>query len=195
MKFSAFTLASLLALWLSPFPEARAQERAAAFEVEAAKATLSPEVKKPRFLTKGVDPVKSRFYTKDAVIITRQSGAKEEHPYVPVPLLFRVNTDELLDSMSRENVIKLAQLLKDLGKENTAFAIEGHASAEGDAQRNRELSNLRALKIATLLRDQGVPTSMLGRTEGFGSAHARHPATDSPALLQEDRRVLVVKEK
>jgi outer membrane protein OmpA-like peptidoglycan-associated protein len=114
---------------------------------------------------------------------------------VAVPLLFRVNTDELLDSTSRENVAKVARILKDLAEQNATFAIEGHASAEGDGQRNLDLSKLRAAKIQSLLRDQGVPAAVLVRQEGFGSAHAQNPPNAPEARLQEDRRVLVVKER
>ncbi len=175
----------------------QAQDRAASFDADAAKAKLSGEVAKtpPKFLTKGIggDPETKRFYTKDAVVITRASGAREEHPYVAVPLLFRKNSDELLDATSRENTAKVAQMLKDLGA--ATFAIEGHASAEGDGQRNRDLSKLRAAKIQTLLREQGVPAAELTRVEGFGAEHAQHPATAPDSQLQEDRRVLVVKER
>lgn len=189
-----FTAITILTLGLAM---AQAQERAPKFNAEPAKQKLSGEVVKTpgKFITKGIggDPVAKRFYTKDAVVITRASGAKEEHPYVAVPLLFRVNSDELLDGTSRENVAKVAQMLKDLG--SSTFAIEGHASAEGDAQRNTDLSKQRAAKIQSLLRDQGVPTTALVRQEGFGAAHAQHSATARESQLQEDRRVLVVKER
>ena len=155
--------------------------------------------KKPgRFVTKGLggDPIAKRVYSKSAVVITRQSGATETHPFVEVPLLFVVNTDELRkDDASRENVVKVAQMLKELAAQKATFAIEGHASAEGNAARNRELSNLRALRIQELLRAQGVPAEVLARTEGFGSDHAQHPADASNSQRQEDRRVLVVKER
>ena len=178
-----------------------AQERAASFDSVAAKAALSKEVATTpgKFFTKSVggDPVAKRFYTKDAVVITRQSGATEEHPYVAVPLLFRVNTDELLDTVSRQNVVRLAQMLKDMGTQNCTFAIEGHASAEGDARRNLDLSKLRAAKIQSLLREQGVAAGELARVEGLGSEHAqfKDPRIASESQLQQDRRVLVVKER
>ena len=84
-------------------------------------------------------------------------------------------------------------MLKELS--GAAFAIEGHASAEGDPQRNRELSKSRAEKIEGLLLAQGVPVEALTRAEGFGADYARHPATAPDAQLQLDRRVLVVKER
>jgi outer membrane protein OmpA-like peptidoglycan-associated protein len=176
-----------------------AEDRAASFDTRAAKAALTKDVEKtqPKFFTKGIggDKVTQRFYTKDALVVTRASGAKEEHPYVAIPVLFRVNSDDLLDATSRDNVAKLAQVLKDLSAQNATFAIEGHASAEGDAQRNVDLSKLRAAKIQSLLREQGVPSAMLVRQDGFGSAHAQNPANSPDSKLQEDRRVLVVKEK
>ena len=190
------TLCLVLALGLG---SALAQQKASTFDTGAAKAALSKDVEKtaPKFFTKGIggDAVTKRFYTKDAVVVTRASGAKEEHPYVAVPLLFRVNTDELLDATSKDNVTKVAQVLKELGAQNATFAIEGHASAEGDGQRNLDLSKLRAAKIQSLLREQGVPSAVLVRQEGFGSVHAQNPANAPESKLQEDRRVLVVKEK
>jgi len=44
--------------------------------------------------------VVKRFYIKDALVVTRASGAKEERPYVAVPSLFQKNSDELLDATS-----------------------------------------------------------------------------------------------
>ena len=131
-----------------------AQDQAAPLDETASRAALSPQVKKPRFTAKGMDPVKTRFYTKDALIITRTSGVQETHPYTPVPLLFRVNSDDLLDDVSRANVVRLAGLIKEFAATGqSSFAIEGHASAEGDAQHNLELSKQRARKIAALLQD------------------------------------------
>jgi outer membrane protein OmpA-like peptidoglycan-associated protein len=178
-------------------PALLAEERTERFDAESARETLSKEVKQPKFFTKSVDPVSSRFYTKDAVVITRASGAKVEQPYVPVPLQFKVNTDQLFDATSRQNVLKLAQLIKDLGakSEQFAVAIEGHASAEGEAQRNEELSKLRAQRIQELLREQGVSANVIARVQGFGSKHAQHPATAPDSQRQQDRRVLVVREK
>ena len=193
MKLQSITI-TILTLGIAA---AQAQERAPKFDADAAKAKLSGEVAKTpgKFVSKGLgpDPVTKRFYTKDAIVVTRASGQKEEHPYVAVPLLFQKNSDELLDGTSRENVAKVAQMLKDLG--SSTFAIEGHASAEGDAQRNLELSRLRAARIQSLLRGQGVRPDELARAEGFGSAHAQHPASARESQLQEDRRVLVVREK
>lgn len=86
MKIQNILLPLLLVLGLAA---TQAQERAATFDAEAARAKLSGEVAKtpPKFLTKGIggDPVTKRFYTKDAIVVTHASGAKEEHPYVAVP--------------------------------------------------------------------------------------------------------------
>lgn len=194
MKFP-FNFAAILSLGLAP---AHAQESAAQFDAGAARAKLSGEVTRTagKLGTKsigGADPVTKRLYTKDALVVTRQSGAMEERPYVALPLLFRTDSDELLDATSRKNVLKVAEMLKDLG--SATFAIEGHASAEGDARRNSELSKLRAAKIQSLLRAQGVSAGTLARVDGFGSTHAQHPPTARDTQLREDRRVLVVRER
>ena len=191
-----FTAIMFFALGLA---YAQAQERTEKFDADAAKRTLSGEVARTpgRFVTKGLggDPITKRFYSKNAVVVTRQSGATETHPFVEVPLLFVVNTDELRkDDASRENVGKVARMLKELAAQKATFAIEGHASAEGNPARNRELSNLRALRIQELLRAKGVPAEVLARTEGFGSDHAQFSAKADEPQLAKDRRVLVVKE-
>ena len=183
--------------WISAVSLVSAEDKPSNFDVEAAKVKLAQPVEKSsgKFTPKGLNPEVKRFYSKDAVVITRQSGATETHPFVEVPLLFQVNTDQLRDGVSEANLAKVALMLKELGVQSATFAIEGHASAEGDAGRNRELSSLRALRIQSLLREQGVPAGVVVRTEGFGSDHAEHPIHSPEALLGQDRRVLVVRQK
>ena len=133
-------------------------------------------------LTKSIggDPVATRSYTKDAVVVTHASGAQEEHPYVAVPLLFKKDSDELLGATSRDNVAKVAQMLKDLG--SATFAIEGHASAEGNSKDNFDLSKKRAAKIQTLLREQGVQI----RLNAEVSELLIHPATDESKAIEKE---------
>jgi outer membrane protein OmpA-like peptidoglycan-associated protein len=174
-----------------------AEETADKMDVQAAKAKLDQKVKKTpgAYVVKdiGGDPATSRLITKDVVIVTRASGAKEAHPYVAIPLLFRANSDELLDESSKENVTRIAEVLKGFAGAN--FAIEGHASAEGDSRRNRELSQARAAKIQQLLLERGVPKELVNRVQGFGADYAQYPAYAPAAELQTDRRVLIVKDR
>lgn len=145
---------------------------------------------------KAPEPGSIRF-EKSARVRVNGNGTEEVAPFVEIPILFVRNSDELLDSVSRQNLQTLAQELKVRGLQGRTFSIAGHASAEGEPRRNEELSTLRAARIQRELRLLGVPASVIVSAEGFGSSHAQHkdPAHASEDQLQKDRRVLVVMEK
>ncbi len=168
-------------------------------DTEAAKATLLEPAKKPRFTPKS--SIKSRTYTRQSKgagieIIEYEGGQKEERPYIAVPILFIVGKAELLDSVSAENVKQTAIVLRDIftADPKAAFTIQGHTSAEGDSALNRKLSEERAHKIFSLLvNTEGLDGSRL-RQNGFGSAFATAPVTAPEVELQQDRRVLIVRQ-
>ncbi len=171
-------------------------QQAAPLDAAAAAAHLSQEAKRPKIYTKSADPVKDRTYTKSGIVrITHQSGSVEELPYVAVPILFAAGKDQLLDSVSRENVRKTAEILRPLIEGGGTFCIEGHASAEGDAQYNRVLSADRADKILSMLTETYQLDANRLRSQGFGSSSASAPAHAREEELQQDRRVLIVKLK
>jgi outer membrane protein OmpA-like peptidoglycan-associated protein len=132
---------------------------------------------------------------KSIKIVPRNDGTVEEQPYVPIPILFKVNSDELLDATSVENIRRVADSLAKIRRADPSavFDIEGHASAEGDAEANLALSRLRAAKIRTLLEDLSMAPAGSLNAVGFGETFARHAESAPEALLQEDRRVLVVR--
>ena len=143
------------------------------------------------------DRTSGRSYAKGAVVISDSSGAEVKYPLVELPVLFTKNTDELLNAQSDANVSEMAEILKRLHSEdkNRTFAVEGHASKDGDETRNEELSKLRAVKIRQLLLARGVPNGAIGSTDGFGSKYAAAKASDSEEQRKEDRRVDVRREK
>jgi outer membrane protein OmpA-like peptidoglycan-associated protein len=171
----------------------------AAFEVE-------PVSKGPKFIPKSITggPVKeaSRVYfskgvlnPKSAVVrINMSDGTVKEEPYVEVPLLFRVGTAELLDDTSRANVQIVAETMRRVlqASPEARFRVEGHASAEGDGALNERLARDRAQAIqATLSRLGGAPSL---QAVGRGSRDAKAAADAPEARLQQDRKVLVVRE-
>ncbi|MFZ4763439.1 MAG: OmpA family protein [Roseimicrobium sp.] len=175
-------------------------QTAAPLDTAAARATLAVPAK--RLVSKAAaepSPVVRRSYGKsakgvDVEILDRADGRREERPYVAVPILFVKNSDELLDTVSRSNVRELAAIVRDFTAKGARFTIQGHASAEGDAQHNHSLSDRRAAKIRSLLVDgHGLEASSLSAT-GFGASCATAPATAPESELQKDRRVLVVKD-
>jgi outer membrane protein OmpA-like peptidoglycan-associated protein len=144
-------------------------------------------------------PPKTIHYdeAKSVKIVPRANGTVEEQPFVPIPILFKVNTDKLLDATSADNVRLLAEKLAEIRRSDpsASFVIEGHASAEGDEEKNRDLSSRRARRIQALLGELSeTPESHLSAL-GLGEDFARHEADAPDHLLQEDRRVLVVRTK
>lgn len=201
-------------LWKLPFAlslaavlvHARLEAQAAEpLDVTAAKAALSQEAKKPRFTPKS--PIQSRTYQltakgagveiiEYAPVNPGDTPLREERPYIAVPILFVVGQDQLLDATSAENVRKTGAILKELmaADPKAKFTIQGHTSAEGDASMNQKLSEQRASRIFSLLvQGQGVEGTRLSQT-GFGPTYATSPATAPETQLQQDRRVLVVRQ-
>jgi outer membrane protein OmpA-like peptidoglycan-associated protein len=131
----------------------------------------------------------------DVEVVHRSDGTTEERPFVPLPILFVVGTDNLLDDTSRTNSEKMAGILKDLiERENARFTIQGHTSADGDAGANQTLSERRAERILATLVARGVPSASMDRL-GLGEDCARVADTAAEAQLQQDRRVLIVRMK
>ena len=196
MKLPLLPLTCALLL-LAALQPVRAQT-AAPLDPAAARATLSEQAEKPKFRPKAA--VQGRSYTRnakgvDVEIVEFASGQKEEHPYVPVPLLFKVDSDELLDDVSRRNLRELAAILHDLSATGVRFVIQGHTSAEGSPEHNKTLSDKRAQKIRELLvGNLGVSSDAVKETVGFGSEFARVPANAPESTRQQDRRVLVVRD-
>lgn len=169
----------------------------------------APTEKAPRFIRKSAtsEPVKevSREYvpksaasTKSALVrINLSDGTTKEEPFIEIPLLFRVGTTELLDRNSRANLDDaIAEVRKALADTPDArFRVEGHASPEGDGNINERLASARAEAIQrTLARELRADSAAL-RAEGRGTRDAKARATDSEAMLQQDRKVLVVRER
>ncbi|HYM19457.1 MAG TPA: binary toxin-like calcium binding domain-containing protein [Candidatus Kapabacteria bacterium] len=85
-------------------------------------------------------------------------------------VIFIVNTDnfDLREPGTLENLYKIKALTEQCP--DIKVVIEGHASSEGDAKRNQELSEMRAASVKKWLIDQGVDPSHIDHTEGFGSS-------------------------
>jgi outer membrane protein OmpA-like peptidoglycan-associated protein len=129
----------------------------------------------------------------DVEIVHREDGSTEVRPFVALPILFVVNSDELLDEISRRNVEAMAGVLKDLSSHGPAhFAVQGHTSAEGARDSNQILSERRAARIEALLAAKGVEAKTLSAV-GLGEDASRFPEDAPEPQRQEDRRVLIVR--
>ncbi|TDU67300.1 outer membrane protein OmpA-like peptidoglycan-associated protein [Prosthecobacter fusiformis] len=186
----------LLLTALFPLTVVQAQT-AAPLDEELARKSLS--ARPPRNPVKSSAPVVKRTHERRAdkglsvEVLHRADGSTEEHTFVPLPILFVVNSDQILDDVSRNNVSKLAAVMQEITAGSKAsFSIQGHTSAEGDAAANQQLSERRAARILALLQAQGVPAQTLNAI-GLGEDVASFPESAPEAQLQQDRRVLVVR--
>ena len=185
----------LIILGLTFVPAILQAQTAAPLDAAAAKATLSTRIRNP---VKSAAPVVKRSYGRnaskglDVEILERSDGTIEEHPYVAVPILFVRSSDQLLDQVSRANVQQTAALLRDLIAAGGSFTIQGHTSAEGDRSTNQRLSADRAAKIHAMLLAAGLASKQLTQA-AFGPDCAAFPATAPEHQLQQDRRVLIVR--
>lgn len=140
------------------------------------------------------EPVRRVYNVERNVVIVEEQGKSLELPFVTVPVLFVVDTAELLDVESRVALEQTASLIKGITQtEPTAiFDIEGHTSTEGTDEHNSRLSADRATRVfAELTQRYGVPATPL-TAHGYGEKFAMNPE-GSESQLQADRRVLVVR--
>lgn len=86
----------------------------------------------------------------------------------------------------------LARALQNPQLQGMKFIIEGHASADGNAIYNKNLSQQRANSILYYLIGKGVNANCI-YPAGFGEDLARYPAGSPDSLLAQDRRVLIYK--
>ena len=95
-----------------------------------------------------------------------------------------VNTDEF-DTTQPETEKNLQELLTYMQEscDDLQVMIEGHASADGPPDRNRELSKLRAQRVQQWLVDQGVTPTKIRGAMGFGSSMPR-VVEPSPAVAK-----------
>lgn len=87
---------------------------------------------------------------------------------------FKLNNDEF-DFDQPETQKNLQELLSYMQEscDDLQVMLEGHASGEGPAQRNKELSDLRARRVRQWLMEQGVPANKIRGAVGYGSAVPR----------------------
>ncbi len=105
---------------------------------------------------------------------------------------FLKNSTGLADGEDNVFLYNLAAALNSPELIDFKFVIEGHASAEGSAAANQNLSQLRANAIFDFLVNQGVAASRL-LAVGHGEQQAVYQPTDPDYLRAKDRRVIIYK--
>jgi len=105
-------------------------------------------------------------------------------------IFFKRGSDEFADEASFVVVQQLAEALKSPALAGLHYVVEGHASAEGSARVNQELSQRRAERIVDVLATLGADRGRLVPI-GFGASQARFPANSEEFLRRQDRRVII----
>ena len=102
-------------------------------------------------------------------------------------ILFKLNSTELADEVSRQQVEQIAQAIKTAN--GKTFVLEGHTCDLGSDGHNLGLSERRAAAIMQMLSARGVSPAQL-LPLGFGEAKPAVPNT-SEANREENRRVII----
>jgi len=128
------------------------------------------------------------------VVVIEEQGQTRELNYVTLPVLFEVETNDLLDAESRTALEQVAQIILAISQESpgTRFDIEGHTSTEGTDDYNMTLSAARAKRVFDELTQRyNIPASLL-TAHGYGENYPMFPK-GTEDQMQMDRRVLVVR--
>lgn len=90
-----------------------------------------------------------------------------------------------LDQRSHRTLDALAQIVK--GCPGYAIEVAGHTDNEGEAERNKRLSERRAQSVLEYLVKAGVPAATLSAA-GYGDTKPKAP-NDTPANMARNRRI------
>lgn len=112
-------------------------------------------------------------------------------------ILFIVNTDnfDMTVPGTMESLNKIKALVDQC--DGITVEIEGHASSEGQATRNQELSEMRSAAVKNWLINQGVKAEKIVRTVGYGSSRPVIPEPKKgkkdviEAARKQNRRIAV----
>lgn len=98
---------------------------------------------------------------------------------------FNVNSD-VIDFTDPTTRVRMDEMLDYLTQDcqDLEVLVEGHASVDGPAKRNQELSVLRARSVAKWLLENGVPAERIKGAIGYGSSMPRVP-DPSPAVARK----------
>ena len=102
-------------------------------------------------------------------------------------VLFATNQHSLLP-IAKEKLREVAQALIEQG--DTRIVVEGHTDSRGSAQKNGELSLLRAEEVRGFLISQGIPTNNI-RASGLGEQRPI-ASNETPEGRANNRRVEIV---
>ncbi|MGN1214632.1 MAG: OmpA family protein [Candidatus Cryptobacteroides sp.] len=94
----------------------------------------------------------------------------------------------VLSEVSYPALDKVAATLNEC--EGQHFLVAGYTDAKGSEEYNEELSQRRAVAVLDALVERGVPSEMLC-SRGFGKRMAVVPESESDAVRQGDRKVVI----
>ena len=102
-------------------------------------------------------------------------------------VLFATNQHSLLP-IAKDKLRDVAQALLEQG--DTRIVVEGHTDSRGSAQKNEELSLMRAEEVRGFLISQGIPTNNI-RASGLGEQRPI-ASNETPEGRANNRRVEIV---
>jgi outer membrane protein OmpA-like peptidoglycan-associated protein len=106
---------------------------------------------------------------------------------MPQDLLFAVDSAALRPDLTRDIRAVASNLLK---YPNSRIEVIGHTDNTGSAAYNQDLSQRRAVSVANVLRESGVPN---GRISAFGRGEDQHIASNlTPQGRAQNRRVEII---
>jgi outer membrane protein OmpA-like peptidoglycan-associated protein len=132
--------------------------------------------------------LQARLYASITAIMETRKGARGL-----VAALSGVNFETnkaTLKPMAREKLSKLSGILLGFPGEYK-LEIEGHTDSTGSDAHNQKLSEARAESVRSFLVEQGIPTTRIPSTQGFGRTRPIVP-NDSRANREKNRRVDIV---
>jgi outer membrane protein OmpA-like peptidoglycan-associated protein len=104
---------------------------------------------------------------------------------------FKVNSD-VIDFRDPTTSARMNEMLEYLTQDcdDLEVLIEGHASVDGPAKRNKELSSMRARAVSKWLTENGVPPQRIKGTVGYGSSMPRIPDPPAAAMRKMTKQQL-----
>jgi outer membrane protein OmpA-like peptidoglycan-associated protein len=106
---------------------------------------------------------------------------------MPQDLLFAVDSAALRPDLTRDIKAVAASLLR---YPNSQIEVVGHTDNSGSAAYNQDLSQRRAVSVANVLRESGVPN---GRIVAYGRGEDQPVASNlTPAGMAQNRRVEII---
>lgn len=117
---------------------------------------------------------------------TEQGNTTSIAPYLAESALFFPSGGSKLDADALEQIERVAQILNTPVMQEACLSLIGHSDSSGGAAANKRLSEERAEKVASILRNRLYDGRRIQIVRGMGE---EQPLPGLPASARENRRV------